>query len=294
MNQLSMTFDYTALPSDVRNVALTRRDAIKTLERRTSESLIEIGRHLIAVKDALPHGQFGVWLEAEFGWSQDTASNFMRVARVFGQNPKISEFQSSALYALASGTVPDDIREQFIEQAERGEPVTHKQVQAALTEHKAAVTPSPVSPTHEATTVYHCGDCGEQLPSPAWHCPGCHSHWPMVQRFCLNCVPASNDAPTVTVLPPTDPDVAMPHVLESEIDRINAAGEITKKLMAATVAMRIAIEILERPNPGTLEQWAADFPNLSDAMNRVMDSAGILVGKCRSAMPASGSIRRVV
>lgn len=294
MNQLSMTFDYTALPSDVRNIALTRRDAIKTLERRTSESLIEIGKHLIAVKDALPHGQFGPWLEAEFGWSQDTAGRFMSVARAFRDIPQIAEFQSSALYALASGNVPEEIREQFIKQAEAGEPVTHKQVQSSLTEYRAAMNPNAGLPKPDDLTVYHCGECGEQMPSPCWHCPGCHAHWPMAQRFCLNCVPASNDTPPVTVVPPSEPTVSLPPVLESEIDRINAAGEITKKLMAATVAMRIAIEILERPEPDTLQAWATTFPNLSDAMNRVMDSAGILVSKCRSAMPANGSIRRVV
>lgn len=293
MNQLSMTFDYTALPSDVRNIALTRRDAIKTLERRTSESLIEIGKHLIAVKDAMP-GRFEEWITAEFGWSRGTVYKFIQVANTFGPNVKNFDIAPSALYALASGNVPEEIREQFIKQAEAGEPVTHKQVQSSLTEYRAAMNPNAGLPKPDDLTVYHCGECGEQMPSPCWHCPGCHAHWPMAQRFCLNCVPASNDAPPVTVVPPSEPTVSLPPVLESEIDRINAAGEITKKLMAATVAMRIAIEILERPEPDTLQAWATTFPNLSDAMNRVMDSAGILVSKCRSAMPPNGSIRRVV
>lgn len=288
-----MTFDYTALPSDVRNIALTRRDAIKTLERRTSESLIEIGKHLIAVKDAMP-GRFEEWITAEFGWSRGTVYKFIQVANTFGPNVKNFDIAPSALYALASGNVPEEIREQFIKQAEAGEPVTHKQVQSSLTEYRAAMNPNAGLPKPDDLTVYHCGECGEQMPSPCWHCPGCHAHWPMAQRFCLNCVPASNDAPPVTVVPPSEPTVSLPPVLESEIDRINAAGEITKKLMAATVAMRIAIEILERPEPDTLQAWATTFPNLSDAMNRVMDSAGILVSKCRSAMPPNGSIRRVV
>jgi hypothetical protein len=56
----------------------------------------------------------------------------MRVATVFGENPQIVGFAPSALYALASGTVPDEVREEFIERAEAGEYVTHKDVKARL------------------------------------------------------------------------------------------------------------------------------------------------------------------
>lgn len=126
------TFDYGALDAAVRKEVITERNGIQKRLRRSSEDIIEIGKSLNRVKDRLPHGQFGPWLRAEFEWSQDTAANFMKVAQVFGDIPKISEFAPSALYALASSSVPQELRDQFLEQAKRGEPVTHSQVQEAI------------------------------------------------------------------------------------------------------------------------------------------------------------------
>jgi hypothetical protein len=45
--------------------------------------IIEIGRELIAAKAKVTHGQWLPWLEAEFGWSDQTAYRYMQVARAF-------------------------------------------------------------------------------------------------------------------------------------------------------------------------------------------------------------------
>lgn len=134
MNQLALTFDYAALDGDTRALVLSARDTIRALERRTSESLIEIGRSLLAVKSALPHGQFGPWLDSEFGWSWPTAGRFMRVAEAFADIRQIDEFQPSALYALASGNVPEEIRQEYIERAASGEHIRHQDVRQRLDE----------------------------------------------------------------------------------------------------------------------------------------------------------------
>jgi hypothetical protein len=137
MTQLAIGFDYAALDADTRALVTEARDRIKVLERTTGEAIIEIGRQLIAVKASLPHGQFEPWMEVEFGWSYDTARRFMKVATVFGEKTQIASFQPSALYALASGTVPDTIREEFIERADAGEPVRYQDVKRRLAEHQA-------------------------------------------------------------------------------------------------------------------------------------------------------------
>jgi hypothetical protein len=77
---------------------------------RTAQDIIEIGKDLAAVKDALPHGQFGKWIEAEFEMSQDTAGRFMNVAaKLKDQIPHGAEFQPSVLYALAAPSTPDEV-----------------------------------------------------------------------------------------------------------------------------------------------------------------------------------------
>ena len=41
------------------------------------------------MKNALPHGRFGPWLKAEFGWTERTAQNFMNVAGQFGSKTEM-------------------------------------------------------------------------------------------------------------------------------------------------------------------------------------------------------------
>lgn len=134
------------MPSDVvanDPVVAEHTAAIKTLTRRAGQDIIEIGQRLHAVKERVDHGAFGPWVDREFGWSQPTAQRFMRVAQVF-QNRQIDGFGVSALYALASGNVPDEIRERFITQAESGEPVRYRDVRAEIDAAKAPTDPPPV------------------------------------------------------------------------------------------------------------------------------------------------------
>lgn len=135
-------FNYESLTPEVRTDVQESTRRIHELERRTSESIIEIGQQLIRVKQRLPHGEFLPWLDAEFGWSQQTASNFMRVADVFGGDklPNFSNFQPSALYALASNNVPQEVRDDFAAVAEAGNKVTHSDVKSAISEYKSGQT----------------------------------------------------------------------------------------------------------------------------------------------------------
>ena len=139
---VQLGFDYESLAPEVRTDVRESARRIHELERRTSESIIEIGQQLIRVKQRLPHGEFLPWLNSEFGWSQATAYNFIKVASVFGESKvtNFGSFQPSALYALASNNVPDEIREGFIEVGESGRPVRASAVNDAIQEHRQ---PSP-------------------------------------------------------------------------------------------------------------------------------------------------------
>jgi hypothetical protein len=44
------------------------------------QAVIEIGKRLIKAKAIAGHGNWLPWLDREFGWTDDTALNFMRVA----------------------------------------------------------------------------------------------------------------------------------------------------------------------------------------------------------------------
>jgi Protein of unknown function (DUF3102) len=91
-------FDYAPLEAQVAEKVRSAAEAIHQQVRNTLESAIPIGPELVAVKEALPHGQFLPWLRAEFGWAERTARNLMAVAE-----PGWSR-RSSTRPAAAGGT----------------------------------------------------------------------------------------------------------------------------------------------------------------------------------------------
>src|SRR5262249_37303709 len=120
-------FDYTPLDAGVAEIARTRAERIRAKVQRSLADLIDVGNDLLAVKTALPHGQFLPWLGAEFGWTERTARHLMAVAERFGpKSEMISDLtiQPTAAYLLAAPSAPDEAREAAIERAEAGERIT--------------------------------------------------------------------------------------------------------------------------------------------------------------------------
>lgn len=147
MTNLEQPFDYAALPLQVREMVQEHTGEIRTLARRAAQDIVEIGERLMEVKAALGHGEFGNWLEAEFGWAERSARRFMEVAVAFKTaNLADLNIAPSALYALASGSTPVTIREELVERAQAGETITHKAVKERLEEHHAQFTPPESSP----------------------------------------------------------------------------------------------------------------------------------------------------
>src|SRR5947209_6598139 len=86
---VSPGFDYSPLEPKVAGELREKAAKIRERVRRTLEEIIEVGKDLLAVKDALPHGQFGPWMKSEFGWAERMAQNFMAVAQAFGPKTAI-------------------------------------------------------------------------------------------------------------------------------------------------------------------------------------------------------------
>lgn len=134
-------FNYAELDTETRIVVQQRTEEIKVLVRRSAQDIIDIGGKLIEVKARLRHGNFGDWLDAEFGWTDKTAQRFMWVADKF-KNDKLSNlnFGASALYLLAAPSTPEPARLEAIERAQSGEVITHRTAQNIVSEYRA-VTP---------------------------------------------------------------------------------------------------------------------------------------------------------
>jgi hypothetical protein len=120
-------FNYELLEPKIADQAQSTAQRIRDKVKRTIEDIIEVGNDLLAVREALPHGQFGQWLAAEFGWTERTARNFMAVAEHFGPKTEIISdltIQPTAAYLLAAPSAPDEALEAAIERAEAGEQIT--------------------------------------------------------------------------------------------------------------------------------------------------------------------------
>lgn len=124
MNQLEII-----APNDI---ALAEHAAvIRALGKRVVGDVIEIGRRLAECKRIAGHGGWYPWLEREFGWSEDTAENYMNVFRAFGPNPESVRDLSlpmNSLRLLAAPSTPEEARAAVIERAENGERFTHDQI----------------------------------------------------------------------------------------------------------------------------------------------------------------------
>ncbi len=139
-------FDYSALDVETSAYVQSRTATIRARGRRICADLIALGKDLLDVKASLSHGLFGAWLESEFGWSDRTARNYMEIAKVFGHlDPEtLASFELTALYALARTTVAEDIRDDFIAQAEHGELVSVRDVRDVLSDSMPRSRSDPI------------------------------------------------------------------------------------------------------------------------------------------------------
>ncbi len=127
LRELSVTtfggegFNYAALDSNTADQLKKAAQEIRTCQHSAGLSIVEIGVKLIRVKASLDHGQFGSWLREEFGWSERTAQNCMRVAEVFqAKSETVADLPASLIYKLAAPSTPIEIREKVIAGLEEG------------------------------------------------------------------------------------------------------------------------------------------------------------------------------
>jgi hypothetical protein len=134
---------------------------IRKLGKRIVEDVVEIGRRLTECKkilrQILGHGNWLPWLDQEFGWSEATARNFMRVYQL--TQSKFANFADlnlpvSALYLLAAPNTPEQARQEIVERAEAGEKLTLAEVTNAVQRAKQAPngTAEPTAAISDNTT----------------------------------------------------------------------------------------------------------------------------------------------
>lgn len=94
-----------------------------------AQSVIEIGKRLIAAKELVPHGEWANWLESNFNLSQNVAGRYMQVAKRFGNSATSQNLNKSQITEMLA--LPEGEEEKFIaEKAAEGKPVEDMTVKA--------------------------------------------------------------------------------------------------------------------------------------------------------------------
>lgn len=112
---IQITFDYAGLDIETQAFIKVKAKDIHIRLKRAAADIVAVGQALIEVKARLDHGQFGDWLQSEFGMTDRHARNFMNVASRFGDKTEtISDLPATVLYLLAAPSTPEEIVEQVI------------------------------------------------------------------------------------------------------------------------------------------------------------------------------------
>ncbi len=159
--QQTLNFEYGLLEAQTRRVVQQRTNEIKTLMRRNSQDIVDIGQKLIEVKQHLGHGNFRNWLEFEFNWSISAATKFMQVADQFKcVNFTHLNITASTLYLIAAPSTPKEARVEVLERASNGENISYTKAKVIVSQHrkttklKSDEAVKVIEPTHYEASAF--------------------------------------------------------------------------------------------------------------------------------------------
>jgi hypothetical protein len=113
----------------------TLKAEILVYKGQAAMNMIEIGKRLLEVKEQLPHGEFGKWVESEVQFSHRTATNFMRVASEMANWQTSATLDTSKAFELLA--LPEVKRDEFIKE-NPVEDMTVKELREAIKARKEA------------------------------------------------------------------------------------------------------------------------------------------------------------
>jgi hypothetical protein len=124
MSSAKVSFNYQALEAGARETARENATQIRQTLERTAAGIVDVGKRLLRVREALSPEQYKAWLFSEFQWNLQCATTYETIATKFGDLACIERFHPSALYALARSNIDPRVVKEAIKRAERGDQIT--------------------------------------------------------------------------------------------------------------------------------------------------------------------------
>src|SRR5262249_19849032 len=124
-------------------------NAIRALGKQAIENVIEIGHRLTECRNhsQMKHGDWLPWLEREFGWSDQTARNFMQVYELAGKTQNFWNLSRpvSGIYWLAAPSTPESARDQIIKRAQASGRKRMGRISSAIAVAAGSREPAPLA-----------------------------------------------------------------------------------------------------------------------------------------------------
>lgn len=165
-------FDYDQVGDDRRGQVQQHEAAIVTLLSRCAADCILIGKHLLEARELLGPRLFTVWCSASFRFGQATCSNYMSMARRFGEaDPAaIARCDIGALAELSRERVPDSARREALQLAAEGQRISQSVAYAISERHaqddadREPVSPRPPAKLRGAGAPTSADVAGDEAP----------------------------------------------------------------------------------------------------------------------------------
>lgn len=140
------TFNYGNLMESQRVLAKGNAKKIHDLMRLTATNIVEIGKLLRAVHDALRDEVYQLWLRCEFGMSNASGWHYETAAERFGDVPEnvLANFMPGAIRVLSNGKVVPGAIKEAVRRAEKGTVIAKADAVKIIRKHE----PTPPSSPH--------------------------------------------------------------------------------------------------------------------------------------------------
>jgi flagellar biosynthesis GTPase FlhF len=126
-------------------------EAIRVLGKRIMHDIIEIGQRLEKAQILAGHGNWDDWLRKQLHWKSSTAAKYMKVSEMLcscfvsnlrhagdsKQTPNM-DLSIDGLYLLTFKSTPDEVRDDVLDRASKGEQFTQAQIKKMIADAKAA------------------------------------------------------------------------------------------------------------------------------------------------------------
>lgn len=166
--QIIKAFDYNQLSTETRISLKARAEKINERTRRIAADIWENGRDFHEAQQELANhsgGTFLAWVETETGYGKSTVYRMIDVYKNISlPNLGKLDIATSALYLLAAPSTPDQARQEIIEAAQQGQPITYTKARQVIDGSKPAPTPEDMRPHVEKYIQGYSDRHGRRFP----------------------------------------------------------------------------------------------------------------------------------